>query len=184
MFFSQDVTENSTLAGSAGSPLLVCRDHSTPPLLGSQHGMGSLCFRASHADNFGLLARDANTCVYSARLIAGVQRAGLDAHDISFASGSVLGYEVSPASAYGCGRANGYHVLARSLRAVALAVGRWSSSMVTNLSWRSAIVVLSRSLMPASNLRGRPIWLLENHPWSTVRMEQIALGGILCLLPP
>ena len=44
-------------------------------------------------------------------------------------------------------RANGYHAFVqsrgRSLRAVALAGGRWSSSMVTSLSWRSATVVLS-----------------------------------------
>ena len=93
--------------------------------------------------------------VHLARLVAGVQKGGLDVHDISLASGSanVLGYGVSPANACCSGKINGYHVFAqshgRSLRAVALAVGRWSSSMVTSLFWRSAIVVLSQSLMRA-----------------------------------
>ena len=64
------------------------------------------------------------------------------------------------------GRANGYHVYAqshgRSLRAVASAVGQWSSSMVTSLSWRSAIVELSQFLTPASSSRGRLIWSPES----------------------
>ena len=50
-----------------------------------------------------ILARGANcTNVPLARPIAGVQKVGLDVHDISRASGSadVLGYEVSPADAY------------------------------------------------------------------------------------
>ena len=47
--------DHCTLAGSADSPLFVCRDHSTPPLLGSEHGMGSAGFRLSYADNFGVL---------------------------------------------------------------------------------------------------------------------------------
>ena len=54
--------------------------------------------------------------------------------------------------------------------------------MVTSHSWRSAIVERLRSLMPASNLRGRFAWFQESQ-WSTVRMEQSAFdGGILCLL--
>ena len=86
--------------GSVDSPL--CRDHSAPPLLGSKHGMGPRGVRWSYADNFWVLARsqDCNN-VHLARLIVGEQKAGLDVHDMSFASGSadVLGYEVSPASA-------------------------------------------------------------------------------------
>ena len=100
-------------------------------------------FRWSYADNFGVLARGANcTNVHLARLIAGVQKAGLDVHDISLASGSadVLGYEVSPAKRV-LQWPSGEHALAlshgRSLRAVASAGGRWSSQMVTSLSWRS-----------------------------------------------
>ena len=84
MFFCQDVTDHCTLAGSA----LWCRDHSTPPLLGSKHGMGSLGFRWSYADNNGVLATGANcTTVQLARLIAGVKKAGLDVHDVSLARG-------------------------------------------------------------------------------------------------
>ena len=100
---------------------------------------------------------------------------GLDVHDISLASGTadVLGFEVSPVE-----RANGYHVFVqshgRSLRAVSSTVGRWSSSTVTNLFWRCAIVGLSQSLMHASSSRG--VFLVSGEPWSTVRMEQRAFG--------
>ena len=99
----QDVTDHCTLSGSADSLLLVCRDHSTSPLLGSKHGMGSLCFRWSYADNFWVLARVENcTNFHLARLIAGVQKASLDVHDISPASGSadVLDCEGSPANTH------------------------------------------------------------------------------------
>ena len=78
-------------------PLSICRHHSTPPLLGSMHGMGSLGFRWSYADNFGILVYNRNnTNVRLANLIEGVQKAGLDVHDISLSSGSadVLGCEV------------------------------------------------------------------------------------------
>ena len=52
-------------------------------------GMGSRGIRWSYADNFGVLARDANcTHVHLARLIAGVQKPGLHVHDIAPASGS------------------------------------------------------------------------------------------------
>ena len=79
LFFCKGVTDHRTLARSADSPLIVCREHSTPPLLGSIHGMGSVGFRWSYADNLGVLARGANsTDVHLARLIAGVQKAGLD----------------------------------------------------------------------------------------------------------
>ena len=71
-FFCQDVTDHFTLAGSAESPLFVCRDHSAPPLLGSKHGMGSVGFRWSYADNSGCLTRGANnTNVHVALLSAG-----------------------------------------------------------------------------------------------------------------
>ena len=55
----------------------------------------------------GVLARGENcTDLHLARLIAGVQKGGVDVHDIAHASGSadLLGYEVSPANAY-CGEA-------------------------------------------------------------------------------
>ena len=60
MFSCQDVTDHCTLAGSADSPFFVCRDHSTPPLLGSKHGMESLGFSSSYAENFWVLTRGAN----------------------------------------------------------------------------------------------------------------------------
>ena len=81
VFFCQDVTDHYTPVG-ADSPYFVCRDHSTPPLLGGKHGMGSPGFRWSFADNLRVLARGANcTHVHLARLIAGVQKTGLDVHD-------------------------------------------------------------------------------------------------------
>ena len=89
--------------GRADSPLYICRDRTPPPLLGSKHGMGPLCFSWSYADNFRVLARGADCSnVHLARLIAGVKRAGLDVDDLSLASGTsdVLGYEVSPANSY------------------------------------------------------------------------------------
>ena len=101
MLFSQDVTDNCTLAESADFPLFICRDHPTPPLLGSIHGVGSLGFRWPYADKFGVRARGANRANVLARLIAGGKKAGLDVHDMSLASGSadVLGFEVPPAKA-------------------------------------------------------------------------------------
>ena len=47
--------------------------------------------------------------------------------------------------------------------------------MVTSLSWRSAIVVLSRSLAPASSSRGRLTWFIES-------VVHTGFGRILCLL--
>ena len=101
-FFLGDVSDHCTHARSVDSPLFVCRDHSAPRLLGSKHGMGSVGFRWSYADILRVLARGANcTNVHLARLIASVQKVGLDVHDISLASGSadVLGYEVFLANA-------------------------------------------------------------------------------------
>ena len=83
MFFCQDVTDNRTRARSAHSLLLMCRDHSTPPLLVSKQGMGSLGFRWSYADNFGFLPSDANcTNVHLARLVAGVKRVGFTTYPL------------------------------------------------------------------------------------------------------
>ena len=100
MFLCQDVTDHCTLAGSADSPLFCC-DQSTPPLLGGEHGMGSLGFRWSYADNFWVRTRGSNcTNVHLARLMARVKKAGLDVHDIFLASrcADVLGYELSRAN--------------------------------------------------------------------------------------
>ena len=71
-----------TLAGITDSPLFVCRDHSTPPLLGDKHGMESLASRWSYAENSWFLTRSSdNTNVHLARFIAGAERAGLDVRD-------------------------------------------------------------------------------------------------------
>ena len=50
----------------------------------------------------------------------------------------------------------------QSLRAVALAAGRWSSSVVTNLFWHSPIVESSQFLTQASSSHGRRIWFPES----------------------
>ena len=64
-------------------------------------------------------------------------------------------------------RASGQHeftqLRGRSLRAIASAAGRWSSGVVTSLSWRSATVVLSQSWTPASNSRGCLTWFQVSH---------------------
>ena len=135
MFFCQDVTDHGTLAGGAGSPLFVC-DHSTPPLLGSKHGMGSLGFRWSYADIFGVLARGTSHCSCTegptrcSRHIT-CQRKCRCSQLRSVSIQRVLQWN-GPTQSHG-----------RSLRAVAFAVGRRSSSMVTSLYRRSAMVVLS-----------------------------------------
>ena len=81
-------------------------------------------------------------------------------------------------------RANEEHVLAqsrgRSLCAVASTPGRWSSSMVTSLCWRSAIVVLSQSLTPVQVCTGVLLGRRRTS-WSTVRIQQRAFGGTPCL---
>ena len=82
-------------------------------------------------------------------------------------------------------RENGLHAFVqwrgRSLRSVAFAAGRWSSSMVMSLPWRSPIVELSQFLTQAASSRGRRI-LVSGKPLPTVRMERRACGGISCLL--
>ena len=178
MFFCQDVRDNCTLAGSAGR-LFICRDHSTPPLLGSLRGMGSLGFRWSYADNLGGLARGANTTdVHLARLSPGVKRSGLDVHNKSLASGSgdVLSYEVSTVKRMARVRSVARTVSSRcriSGRAMELVNGH---EFFLALSNRGA---LSQTLMQASSSRGRFTWLLGNHgllcAWNTEH-----LGEILC----
>ena len=118
--------------GSADSPLFVCRDHSTPPLLGSKHGLGSAGFRWSYADNFWVvLARGANcTNVHLVYRKPASMPYPLRAE--------VQMLKCLRPTHIAVERANGYHASAlsrgRSLRTVAVAVGRWSSSMITSLS--------------------------------------------------
>ena len=173
MFFCLDVTDHCTLAGSAASLLFVV----TAPLhhcLAVCMAWDPLGFHWSYAANFGVLGRGANcTKVHLARLIAGVQIDGLDVHDISLASSAdVLGYAVSPANSYRSGTGKGLARI-RSVRSLRVLASH-------ELSWRSAIVVLSRSLTPASKLRGRPIWLLENHGLLCAWNREI--WGMSCLL--
>ena len=60
VFFCPIATDHCMLAGNADSLLFVCRDHSSPPLLGSKHGMGSVGFRWSCAHNSGFLTPGAD----------------------------------------------------------------------------------------------------------------------------
>ena len=188
MFFCQDVTDHCTLAGSADSLLLVCRDHSTPPLLGSKHGMGSLGFRWSYADSFGVLPRGANcTDAHLARLIAGVQKADLDIYDTSLASGSanVLGYEVSPAKSYRSG--TGRRI--SRVRSVARTVSsrcRIGGPAMDLVNGHDSLLVPSirgaLSIRDASFKFGRASYLVSGELWSTVCKEQRAFEAILYLL--
>ena len=109
-----------------------------------------------------------------------MQKAGLDAHDISLSNGSadVLSYEVSPANAYCSGtgkRISHIRLVARTVSSRRRNSGRAMELVkVTSLSWRSAIVVLSHSLMQVSCSRGRDgqlcVWNKEH------------FGRIQCLL--
>ena len=112
VFFCQDVTDHCTLAGSADSPLFVCRDNS-----GSKHGMESAGFRWYYADNFPVLARGENCSnVHLASFIAGVQKASLDVHDVFLASGfaDLLVMNCPRPTRTALERANCYHVFVHS----------------------------------------------------------------------
>ena len=81
--------------------LFISIDHSTPPLFGSRHCMGSLGFRWSYADNFGVLTRGANaTNVHIASLILRGPVSMFTTHPFTSGRADVLGFEVSPANAY------------------------------------------------------------------------------------
>ena len=118
-----------------------------------------------------ILARGANfTNVHLSRLVAGVQKAGLDIHDVSLASGSayVLGFEVSPSSAHcsGTGKTEITNSLSRpdglftpSHERAGNGARQWSRiSLGAQQSW-----ALSQSLMQASSSRGRLTWYQGNH---------------------
>ncbi len=77
-------------------------------------------------------------------------------------SADVLGYKVSPANAYCSGTSKRISRTRSVARTVSsrrcISGGRWGDGArqwSRVFLWHSAIVVLSRSLMPASNLRGR-----------------------------
>ena len=88
-------------------------------------------------------------------------------------------------------RAGGYRVFVqshgRSLRAVALAVRRWISSMVTILCWRPAFVGLSQSVMQASSLVGRLTWFQESYGQQCVKNKEhsgqfYVFSAVACLM--
>ena len=153
VFFCQDVTDHCTLAGSADSHLYICRDHSTPPLLGSKHGMGSCGFRWSSC---GVLARGTDcTNVHFARLIASVKKAGLDVHDTSLASGcaDVLDYVVSQANS----NCSGTRTRIARTRSIARTVSSRRRISFLALSNRVALSILDASFMFAR------IWYQWSH---------------------
>ena len=127
-----------------------------------------------------------NTNVHIARLIAGVQRAVLDVHDLSIASGSANVFVRSVCSQRLLqwnwqADITDSQSLGLSPLVVALVVGQWSSSVITSTYWRSAISVLSPFLMQASSSRER-LFLIAREPQSNVRLELRAFEGILCPL--
>ena len=137
--------------------------------------MGSLGFRWSYADNFGVLARGADdTDVHFARLIAGVKRAGLDVHDISLAFGGVdvLGCEVSRQTRLAVERLVCTYSLSRADCIFASSHKRASDeARFLALSNCGAL-----SILDATFNFVRASHLVAGEPWSTVRMEQRALG--------
>ena len=133
-------------------------------------------------------ARGANcTDVHLARLIAGVQKAGLDVHDISLASGSadVLGYEVTPANAY-CSGTSKRVSLFRSVAQTVSSRRRISGRAMELVNGHEPFLALSNrgvlSILDASSKFARASDLVPGESWSVVRFEQKAFGRILCLL--
>ena len=137
------------------------------------------------------------TDVHLARLIAGVQKAGLDVHDIAHASGSadVLGYEVSPASSdcVGVGqRRSRVCSVARAVSSRRRISGR-TMELVNGheFFWHSATVVLSQSLTTASSSRGPPTNFQEGHGqlcvwnrelWGEFHVFSAVIGVSDCLM--
>ena len=150
--------------------------------------MGSRGFRWSCADKFVVLARGAIcTDVHLARLIAAVQKAGLDVHDISLASGSadVLAYEVSLANAY-CSGAGKRIARIRSVAQTVSSRHRISGRAMELVNGHKSFLALSNrwalSVLHASFKFARASYLVLGELWLTLRLEQRAFGGILCLV--
>ena len=158
-FFCGDVTDHCPLAGSADSPLSVCRDHSTPPPAANMAwdplaSVGRMLTNWEGVSHVSLQ-------VYS--------KARLDVHGISLASGSadVFGYEVSPAHTYYSGtgkRTSRIRSVARTVSSppshwrIGDGARQWSRVFLgAHQSWGS------HSLLPASNSRGRLSWFQESH---------------------
>ena len=130
--------------------VMICRDHSTSPLLGCKHRMGFLGFLWSYADNLWVLVRGEN-CT-DVRLACG----GAD----------VLGHEVSLANA--C--CSGTDKRISRIRSVARTVSlrhRISGLAMELINGHDSFVDLRnrgtpQSLTPASSSHGRRIWFLES----------------------
>ena len=120
--------------------------------------------------------RGANcTNVHLARLIA-VQKAGLRcARHIVLASGSadVLGYEVSPANAYCSGTGKRISRVAFSRTDGLFAPSHWRAGDGAR-QWSRVFLGAQQSY--ASFKCVRASYLVSGEPWSTVRVEQRALG--------
>ena len=166
MFFCQDVTDHWTLSGSADYPLFVCRDHSTPPLLGCKLGVCPVASDGVMSIVLGFRLAVKTAPSSTSHFSMGVYKKPVSMfttysvpRSVPMLSVMKLFQPTRIAVSY-----RGFdQSRRRSLRAVALAGGRWSLSMVTSPSCHSATVVLSRSLMPASNLRGRLAWFQGSH---------------------
>ena len=164
-----------TLAGNANSPFVFAATTFAPLLPVSEHGLVSLGFRWSFADNFGVLDRGADcTKVHIVRLFAGVRKAGLDVHDMSLARGSadVLGYELSPASA--CCSGTGKRIA--RIRWTVSVRRRMNSRAMELISDHESVLALSNrgalSIFDASFQFARTSYMLSRQPWLAVRMEQ------------
>ena len=132
-----------------------------------------------------VLARGANcTSVHHARLIAGVQRAGLDVHDAAYASGGaeVLGYEVSVANSH-CGGPGKWVSRMRSVARTVSSRRRLTGCAMELVNGHESFLALSNrgalSILEASFKFAQASHLVSGESWSSVRKEQRALGGIL-----
>ena len=148
--------------------------------------MGSVGVPWSCADNFGVLARGADfTNVHLACLIAGVQKAGLDVHDVSLTSGSgdLLGCEVSPATTYFTGtgkRISRIRSVARTVssrrpisgRAIEVVSGHASSVTLSN---RGALSLLDSSFKFARRRFGFPESRGQLCVWNKEHLEEFSV---------
>ena len=118
---------------------------------------------------FGVLTRGANcNDVHLARLIAA----------------DVLGYELSPCTT-NCSRTSKRIARIRSVAKTVSVRHRISGRATELINGHESLLALSdRGALPildASCKFARAPYLVSGEPWSTVRMEQRAFGGIMCL---
>ena len=173
MFFCRDVSDFCTLARSADSPLfsfVVTTPHHRCSV--ANMAWDPLASVGRVLTILKILARGANcTDVHLARLIAGVQKAGLDVDDISLASGSAdfIGYEVSPANTYCSGTGKRMSPICSVARTVS-SRRRMSEGLVNG---RESFLTLSNrgalSILDASFKFARTSDLTAGEPWPTLR---------------